>query len=85
MLSAKELMLLKCGTDEDSWESFGQQGDKSSKEINPEYSMEGLMLKLKFQYFGHLMWIDDSLEKTDTEEDGRQKEKVAAEEDEMVR
>ena len=54
-------------------------------EISPEYSMEGLMLKLKFQYFGHLMWIDDSLEKTDTEEDGRQKEKVAAEEDEMVR
>ena len=34
------------------------------KEINPEYSSEGLMLKLKFQYFGHLMWRADSLEKT---------------------
>ena len=34
------------------------------KEISPEYSLEGLMLKLKFQYFGHLMWRADSLEKT---------------------
>ena len=34
------------------------------KEINPEYSLEGLMLKLKLQYVGHLMWRDDSLEKT---------------------
>ena len=34
------------------------------KEINPEYSLEGLMLKLKLQYFGHLMWSADSLEKT---------------------
>ena len=34
------------------------------KEINPEYSLEGLMLKLKLQYFGHLMRIADSLEKT---------------------
>ena len=34
------------------------------KEINPEYSLEGLMLKLKFQYFGHLMQRTDSLEKT---------------------
>ena len=34
------------------------------KEISPEYSLEGLMLKLKFQYFGHLMWRTDSLEKT---------------------
>ena len=34
------------------------------KEINPEYSLEGLMLKLKLQYFGHLMWRNDSLEKT---------------------
>ena len=33
------------------------------KEINPEYSLEGLMLKLKFQYFGHLMRRTDSLEK----------------------
>ena len=33
------------------------------KEIRPEYSLEGLMLKLKLQYFGHLMWRTDSLEK----------------------
>ena len=34
------------------------------KEINPEYSLEGLMLKLKLQYFGHLMQRTDSMEKT---------------------
>ena len=34
------------------------------KEIGPEYSLEGLMLKLKLQYFGHLMWRTDSFEKT---------------------
>ena len=34
------------------------------KEISPEYSLEGLMLKLKFQYFGHLVQRTDSLEKT---------------------
>ena len=36
----------------------------SLKEISPEYSLEGLMLKLKLQYFGHLMWRADSFEKT---------------------
>ena len=35
-----------------------------TKEINPEYSLEALMLKLKRQYFGHLLWKADSLEKT---------------------
>ena len=34
------------------------------KEISPEYSLEGLIMKLKLQYFGHLMWRTDSLEKT---------------------
>ena len=34
------------------------------REISPEYSLEGLMLKLKLQYFGHLMWRTDSFEKT---------------------
>ena len=60
-------MLLNCGVREDSWESLGQQGDSIStmlKEISPEYSLEGLMLKLKFQYFGHLMQRTDSFEKT---------------------
>ena len=53
-------MLSKCGAGEDSWESLGQQGDKSIlKEINPKYSLEGLMLKLKLklQYFGApILW-----------------------------
>ena len=34
------------------------------REINPEYWLEGLMIKLKLQYFGHLMWTDNSLEKS---------------------
>ena len=55
------------------------------KEINPEYSLEGLMLKLKLQYFGYLMWSADSLEKTlMLRKIEGQKEKRAAE-DEMVR
>ena len=60
-------MLLNCDVGKDSWESLGLQGDPNQsilKEISPEYSLEGLMLKLKFQYFGHLMWRTDSLEKT---------------------
>ena len=42
----------------------GRSNQSILKEISPEYSLEGLMLKLKFQYFGHLMWRADSLEKT---------------------
>ena len=57
-------MLLNCGVREDSWESFGLQGDPTSLETSPEYSLEGLMLKLKLRYFGHLMWRTDSLERT---------------------
>ena len=41
-----------------------RSNESTLKEINPEYSLEGLMLKLKLQYFGHLMWRTDSLEKT---------------------
>ena len=48
----------------DSRESLGLQGQSILKEICSEYSLEGLMLKLKFQYFCHLMQITDSLEKT---------------------
>ena len=51
------------------------------QEISPEYSLERLMLKLKLQYFGHLMWRTDSLEKTG--KDWRQEEKGMTE-DEMV-
>ena len=54
------------------------------KENSPEYSLERLILKLKLQYFGHLMQRADSLEKNpDSEKDWRQKEKRVAE-DEMV-
>ena len=42
----------------------GDQNQSILKEINPEYSLERLMLKLKLQYFGHLMRRTDSLEKT---------------------
>ena len=46
------------------------------KEINPEYSLEGLMLKLKLQYFSHLMWRADALEKTSMlgKSEGRRRE-----------
>ena len=53
------------------------------KEISPEYSLERLMLKLKLQYFGHLMGRTNSLEKTDAGKDQRQEEKGTTE-DEMV-
>ena len=52
------------------------------KEINPEYSLEGLMLKLKLQYFGHLMQRADSLEKTLML--GKIEEEKETTEDEMV-
>ena len=58
-LSTEELMLLDCGAGEDFWD----QTRSILKEINPEYSLEGLMLKPKFQPFGHLMWKANSLEK----------------------
>ena len=41
----------------------GRSNQSILKEISPEYSLEGLMLKLKLHYFGHLMWRTDSLEK----------------------
>ena len=49
------------------------------KEINPGISLEGLMLKLKLQYFGHLMRRVDSLEKTDAGRDWGQEEKGTTE------
>ena len=50
-------MVLNCGVGEDCWQFVGLQGDHQSilKEISPEYSLEGQMLKLKLQYSGHLM------------------------------
>ena len=72
-LSTIELMFLNCGAGENSWcifkiKSAPWTGRRSNrfilKEINPEYSLEGLMQNLKLQYFGHLMQKADSLEKT---------------------
>ena len=51
------------------------------KEINPGISLEGMMLKLKIQYFGHLMQRVDSLEKTDAGRDWGQEEKGMTEDD----
>ena len=60
-------MFLNCGVGEDSlrvlW-TAGRSNQSILKEISPEYSLEGLMLKLKLQYFGHLMQRTDSFEKT---------------------
>ena len=58
-------MVLNCGVGEDlrTW-TARRSNQTILKEISPEYSLEGLMLKLKLQYFGHLMQRTDSLEKT---------------------
>ena len=65
-LSAEELMLLNCGVGEDSlrapWTTISNQS--ILKGISLEYSLEGLKLNLKLQYFGHLMQRTDSLERT---------------------
>ena len=65
-LSTEELMLLNCGVGEDSRVPWIARRSNQSilKEISPEYSLEGLMLKLKFQYFGHLKQRTDLSEKT---------------------
>ena len=60
-------MLLNCGVGEEllrvPW-TTRRSNQSILKEISPEYSLERLMLKLKLQYLGHLMWRTDSLEKT---------------------
>ena len=60
-------MLSNCGAGEDSgkvpW-TARRSNQSILKEISPEYSLKGLMLKLKLQYFGHPMRIADSLKKT---------------------
>ena len=66
-LSAGKLMLLNCGVGEDSlrvpW-TARRSNQSILKELSPGCSLEGLILKLKLQYFGHLMRRVDSLEKT---------------------
>ena len=59
-------MLLNCGVGEDLRVPWIPRRSNQSilKEISPEYSLEGLMLKLKLQYFGHLMRKADLFEKT---------------------
>ena len=79
-------MLLNCGVGEESlrvpW-TARRSSRPILKELSPEYSLEGLMLKLKLQYFGHLMQRADSFEKTLMLEktEGRKK---GITEDEMV-
>ena len=61
--AGEELILSNCGAGEDFWK--GRRSNQLIlKEISPEYSLEGLMLKLKLQFFGHPMQRPDSLEKT---------------------
>ena len=60
------MILLNCDVGEDlriPW-TAGRSNQSILKEISPKYSLEGLMLKLKLQYFGHLMRRADSFEKT---------------------
>ena len=65
-LSAKELMPLNCGVESRllrvPWTA--RRSNQSILKISPGISLEGMMLKLKLQYFGHLTWRVDSLEKT---------------------
>ena len=65
-LRAKELMLSNCGAGKDSRVPWTARRSNQSilKESNPEYSLEGLILKLKLKHFGHLKPTADSLEKT---------------------
>ena len=77
-------MLLNCGTGQDlksPLDSRERSNQSILKEINPEYSLEGLMLKLKLQYFGHLMVKSQFIEKDpDAGKDWGQEEKQVAEE-----
>ena len=78
-------MLLNCGVGEDSCESLGLQRRSNQsilKEIGRGCSLEGMMLKLKLQYFGHLMRRVDSLGKTDAGRDWGQEK--GTREDEMA-
>ena len=80
-LSAKELMLLNCGVGV-PW-TARRSNQSILKEISPRCSLEGMMLTLKVQYFGHLMRRVDSLEKTHAGRDWGEEEKGTTE-DEMA-
>ena len=62
-MRAKKLLLLNCGVGEDSW-TARRSNQSILKEISLGCSLEGMMLKLKLQYFGQFMQRVDSLEKT---------------------
>ena len=85
-LSAKELMLLNCGVGEDLRVPWTARRSNQSilKEISPKCSLEGLMLKLKVRYFGHLIRRTDSLEKTLMLGKIERREEKGTTEDEMV-
>ena len=78
-------MRLNCGVGEDLRVPWTARRSNQSilKEINPGISLEGMMLKLKLQYFGHVMQRVDSLEKTNAGRDWGQEEKGTTE-DEMA-
>ena len=78
-------MLLNFGVEEDSRVPWTARRSNQSilKEISSGISLEGMMLKLKLQYFGHLMRRGDSLEKTEAGRDWGQEEKGTTE-DEMA-
>ena len=78
-------MPLSCGAGEDPWKSLGQQGDQTwiLRKINTEYSLEGLMLKLKLRYFGHLIQELTHWKSPSSGKDSGQKEKRVSE-DEMA-
>ena len=65
---------------EDSW-TARRSNQSILKEINPGISLEGMMLKVKLQYFGHLMQRVDSLEKTDAGRNWGQEEKGTTEDE----
>ena len=80
-------MLSNCGAGEALQSPLTPKRTKQSilEDVNPEYSLEGLLLKLKFQYFGHLIWRVNSLEKTLMMGKVDQEKEKRAEEGEMVR
>ena len=83
-LSTEELMLLNCWRRLLRVSPTERRSNQSIlKEISPGCSLEGIMLKLKLQYFGHIMRRGDSLEKTDAGRDWGQEEKGTTE-DEMA-
>ena len=79
------MLLLNCGVREDLRVPWAARKSNQSilKELTPEYSLEGLMLKMKLQYHDHLMQRADSVEKTNICKD-RRREENGTTEDEMV-